>query len=121
MKKMSLMLMLLAGLTGVGMAQAPPPGKKTVTINTPGVYCDQCKTIIENYMSHEDGILKFTVDVKKKQATVTFMPDRTNIEDIKTDIANCGFDADDITAEPDSYKRLPPCCKKPDSTSVPKP
>jgi hypothetical protein len=42
------------------------------------------------------------------------MADRTNVENIKTDIANCGYDADDVTAEPDSYKRLPTCCKKPE-------
>ncbi len=31
---------------------------------------------------------------------------------IQTAIANAGFDADTITAEPDSYKILPPPCKK---------
>jgi hypothetical protein len=35
-----------------------------------------------------------------------------DIEEIKTAIANSGFDADDIPANEDSYKRLPITCKK---------
>jgi hypothetical protein len=43
---------------------------------------------------------------------VKYLTDRTNIEEIKTAIANNGFDADDIPANEDSYKRLPITCKK---------
>ena len=38
----------------------------------------------------------------------------SNPENIKALIANVGYDADDVTAEPDAYKRLPTCCKKPE-------
>jgi len=112
MKKIQLMMLLLAGFAGAAVAQQK--GKATVVIKTPTVQCDQCKTRIENYMSHEEGILKTVVDFKKKTTTVTYMTDRTNVENIKALIANCGYDADDVTAEPDAYKRLPTCCKKPE-------
>ena len=36
---------------------------------------------------------------------------RTNIENIKTALANLGYDADDVTADPDAYKRLPITCQ----------
>jgi mercuric ion binding protein len=111
MKKVQFLLALLIGLTGSAFAQTA--AKKTATINTPTVQCEKCKARIENYMSHEDGIVKINVDYKKKITTVTFIPDRTNIENIKAMIANVGYDADDVTAEPDAYKRLPTCCKKP--------
>jgi len=116
MKKIQLVFLLLIGLTGVTMAQAPvgSSSKKIVVIKTPTVQCQECKDRIEKYMSHEEGILKVDVDYKKKITTVTFLTDRTNIENVKTLIANCGYDADDVTAEPDSYKRLPTCCKKPE-------
>jgi mercuric ion binding protein len=117
MKKIQLVLLLLIGFTGMTMAQAPAPGtstKRIVVIKTPTVQCQECKDRIEKYMSHEEGIMKVDVDFKKKIATVTYMADRTNVENIKTLIANCGYDADDVTAEPDSYKRLPTCCKKPE-------
>jgi mercuric ion binding protein len=112
MKKIQLMFLLLVGFAGASVAQQK--GKLTVVIKTPTVQCEQCKTRIENYMSHEEGILKCVVDYKRKTTTVTYMTERTNVENIKALIANVGYDADDVTAEPDAYKRLPTCCKKPE-------
>ena len=112
MKKIHLLLFALIGLIGTAAAQTP--ARLTATIKTPTVQCEKCKARIENYMSHEAGIVKINVDYKRKTTTVTYLTDRTNIENIKAMIANVGYDADDVTAEPDAYKRLPPCCKKPD-------
>ena len=117
MKKVKFLLALLIGLAGSAFAQTA--AKTTATIKTPTVQCEKCKARIENYMSHEDGIVKINVDYKKKITTVTFIPDRTNIENIKAMIANVGYDADDVTAEPDAYKRLPTCCKKPADGGAP--
>lgn len=117
MKRFKFLLALLIGVAGTASAQLPP--QMTATIKTPTVQCDKCKDRIENYMKHEDGVVKINVDYKKKTTTVTWRTDRTNIENIKTAIANVGYDADDVTAEPDSYKRLPPCCKKPEDGGGP--
>jgi copper chaperone CopZ len=119
MKQLQLTMLLLTGFVAGAMAQQK--GKATVVIKTPTVQCEMCKTRIENYMSHEEGIVKVNVDYKKKTTTVTYLTDRTNVENIKALIANCGYDADDVTAEPDAYKRLPTCCKKPeDGGGMPK-
>ncbi|HWK08229.1 MAG TPA: cation transporter [Puia sp.] len=112
MKKLQFILLFLITFTGVSMAQQKT--SLTVTIKTPTVQCQECKGRIEKYLSHEEGIQKVNVDFKKKTTTVTYLTDRTNVENIKTLIANVGYDADDVTAEPDSYKRLPTCCKKPE-------
>jgi mercuric ion binding protein len=112
MKKLQLVLLLWIGFAGLVSAQQKTA--LTATIKTPTVQCQECKDRIERYMRHEEGIVKFTVDFKKKTATVTYLTDRTNIENIKALIANVGYDADDVTAEPDAYKRLPICCKKPE-------
>lgn len=115
MKQLSFFLVALIGFAGSAAAQInPAKGVQTVVINTPTVQCQECKDRIEKYLSHEEGILKVEVDYKKKTTKVKFLADRTNVENIKTLIANAGYDADDITAEPDSYKRLPICCKKPE-------
>ncbi len=86
---------------------------RKVVISTPTVQCDMCKKRIENYVSREEGVKSVVVDFKKKITTVTFLPERINIEEIKTAIANVGYDADNISAEIDTYNRLPKCCKKP--------
>jgi periplasmic mercuric ion binding protein len=118
MKKLQFLFLFLIGFAGVSMAQQK--AQLTATIKTPTVQCQQCKDRIERYMSHEEGILKVNVDYKKKTTTVVYLTDRTNIENIKALIANVGYDADDVTAEPDAYKRLPNCCKKPAEGTTPK-
>ena len=109
MKSISLTLVSFFAFIAMGFAQS-----QKVEIKTPGVQCEMCKTKIENYlMKREPGITAVKVDIKKKTTTVTFLKDRNNIEQVKTAIANAGYDADDVTAEEDAYKRLPKCCKKP--------
>lgn len=83
-----------------------------VQIQTPQAQCIECKTRIEQFLKTEEGIAKVVVDIKKKITTVTFLSDRTNIENIKTALNNIGFDADNLTAESEQYKRLPLCCKR---------
>ncbi|MEC5146211.1 heavy-metal-associated domain-containing protein [Chitinophaga sp. 212800010-3] len=107
------MLFLLAG-TGMAMAQQKQKSIETVKISTPTVQCESCKNRIERYMTHEEGVQSVKVDVKKHLTTVKYWTDRTNVENIKTGIANAGYDADNVTANPDSYAKLPTCCKKPE-------
>lgn len=112
MKKMLFLVTMICGLAWSANAQQKKP--VTVKIATPTVQCDNCKKKIENFMKHEEGITKVNVDYKKKITTVTYLGDRTNIENVKTGIANAGYDADDVKANDDSYKKLPTCCKKPE-------
>ena len=87
---------------------------ETVTLSVPTVQCEQCKDKIEKYLTREDGIQTVKVDYKKKTCKVTYLWDRTTTENIKTAIANVGYDAGDVTADPEAYKKLPTCCKKPE-------
>ena len=84
----------------------------TVKIQTPGIQCEECKKRVEDYLKYEDGILKVVVNPKSKYVSVTYLADRTNIENIKTAIANVGYDADDVKADEDAYKKLPKTCKR---------
>lgn len=113
MKQIILIVVALFGVIVTGFSQTKVVDK--AVIKTPGVHCDMSKTRIENYLKRHDGLRSVTVDVKRKTTTVTWLTSRTNIQNIKTDIANAGFDADDVTAEPDAYNMLPKCCKKPEA------
>lgn len=99
-------------LFSVVAASAQTKAEMTAKIKTPTVQCDMCKETIETYLKRYDGVLTVNVNVKKKETTVKYLTNRTNLENIKTAIANAGYDADDIAANPDSYKSLPKCCKK---------
>ena len=113
MKKLFALTLGLLGFTLVMFGQTKK-AIQTVTIKTPTVQCESCKKRIESYMLREDGIQKVNVDYKKKVTKVTYVAERTNPENIKTAIANVGYDADDVTANEDSYAKLPKCCKKPE-------
>lgn len=102
-------------------------------ISSPSIQCDMCKSRIEEYLKRIDGVTFVNVAPKKKEITVKFLSDRTNLEMIKTSIANAGYDVAkpstnntkpleiEIAANPDSYKLLPKCCKKPeDGGGMPK-
>lgn len=112
MKKLLFLAIAIMGITTFASAQAQKKGVQTVTIQTPTVQCESCKKRIEEYLKREDGIQKSNVDFKKHVTKVTFVAERTNVENIKAAIANAGYDADDVKADEEAYKRLPKCCKK---------
>lgn len=118
MKTILLSLLLITAFTGSSFAQTKAVQK--AVIQTPGVQTEGCKTRVENYLKREDGVASVKADYRRHAVTVVYYTDRTNIENIKTAIANLGFDADDITADPDVFKRLPPECqhvKQPNPTN----
>jgi copper chaperone CopZ len=116
MKKILWMTMIANCFFLLSRAQQPvrKGALETATISVPTVQCEQCKDRIERYMSREDGIQMVKVDYKHHTCKVTYIWDRTTIENIKTAIANIGYDAGDVAADPEAYKKLPTCCKKPE-------
>ncbi len=109
---MALLVMVSAGFSQIKVSDK-------AVIKTPSIQCDKCRETIEFYVGHEYGVTSVKVDLKKKIITVTWLTDRTTLENIKTAIANLGYDADDIEADEFAYKHLPKECKKP--VEIPKP
>ncbi|MDX2047242.1 MAG: heavy metal-associated domain-containing protein [Chitinophagaceae bacterium] len=118
MKKISFLILFISALGIAATAQQKKP--VTVRISTPGVQCESCKQRIEDYLKYEDGITKVMVNFRQHVVTVTYMADRTNIENIKTAIANVGYDADDVKADEEAYKKLPKICKRTEDGGHPK-
>ena len=116
MKKLILSLVALC-IIAIG-ASAQQKAMLTTKISTPTVQCDMCKKTIEELLKRYDGVLSVNVklnkDSTKRETTVKYLTDRINEETIKAAIANAGYDANEIAANPESYKALPKCCKKPE-------
>lgn len=110
MKRVLLLITFVVALLNANAQQKKPV---TVRVSTPTVQCEMCKKTIEEYLKYEEGVTNIVVDYKQKIAKVTYLVDRTNLENIKTAIANAGYDAEDVKADPDAYNKLPKCCKKP--------
>ncbi len=109
MKKLFFLLAIASSIT----VTAQTKSVLTAKIATPTVQCEMCKGKIETYLNRYDGIVSINVNVKRKETAVKYVTDRINEEEIKTAIANAGYDAGDVPANEESYKRLPKCCKKP--------
>jgi hypothetical protein len=123
MKKIFLLAVVLASFCTENFAQNRKP--EWATIKTPSVRCWECKKRLEDYMAREvaqteAGIIKMQINLLSGTTRVQYWPDRVNLGYIQTAFANAGFDADEIKAEPDSYKMLPPACKRVEEGGGPK-
>ena len=119
-KKIFFSIITVIGLSIAGFSQTK--ALVQATIKTPTALCQGCKERIEAYLKRYDGVTEINVNFRKGETKVKYHTDRTDIEQIKTAIANAGYDADDIPATEDMYKRLPKSCKKPeDGGGHPKP
>jgi len=90
---------------------------KTVVIKTT-IYCSHCLQCgscgpnISERITKENGIEKVSIDPKANTITVTYDPDKTNVDAIRTAINAAGYDADDKKAPAESVAKLDGCCKK---------
>ncbi|MEP6465113.1 MAG: hypothetical protein ABJB05_02355 [Parafilimonas sp.] len=107
--------LIFATTTHAQVMQAKP---QWASIKVPQLKCWECQQRLDQYLTREKGpntdagILQWKDDLRNGILKIQFLPDRITLDYIRTAIANAGFDADTVTAEPDSYKRLPPPCKK---------
>ena len=99
-------------------AQVMQAKAQWLSIKVPQLKCWECEQNLNNYLVREKGpntdagIIQWKADLRNGILKIQFFPDRINADYIRTAIANAGYDADTVTAEPDSYKRLPNACKK---------
>jgi|SRR6185369_383472 len=82
----------------------------TARIQTSAI-CEQCKDRIENDLSFEKGIKSSSLDLKTKIVTVVYNPTKTDVQKIREAITKIGYDADTLTTDPMSYRKLPACCR----------
>lgn len=107
-------------------AQVMQAKQAWATISVPQLKCWECKERLNNYLLRERGsngdagILKWTINMNNATLRIQYVPDRMSLDYIRTAINNAGFDADTTTATEDSYKMLPPICKRIDDGGGPK-
>ncbi len=110
---------LIVALSSVKInAQVMAAKAKTVVIKSANLRCWVCKEKLEEYLVRENednmqsGMLKRTYNLMAGEVRVQYLSDRVSVDAIKTALNNAGFDADSTLATPESYKLLPPICKR---------
>ncbi|MCB0726606.1 MAG: heavy-metal-associated domain-containing protein [Ignavibacteriae bacterium] len=86
---------------------------KTITIKLNSMQCDMCVEKVTEAINSVEGVEKVSVDLDKKNATVTFNSDVTSKKAIEKAITSAGYDANNKKADPEAYDNLSGCCKKP--------
>jgi len=84
--------------------------KKTETFGVSG-NCGMCKKTIESAVKKDKAIISAKWNETTKKLTVTYDPEKINIDKIHQLVANAGYDTDKIEAKDEVYNSLPGCCK----------
>lgn len=101
-------------ISGLGYFGASAQAKKdlmTLRVQT-SVECQMCQKRIVDYFRKEPGVQYVNVNYHNKIVTIRYMPSQIDSSYILTDIANLGYDANGVKANPEFYDKLPDCCKK---------
>lgn len=116
--KYILLFLLTVFLSVTLHAQVMQSKPQWATISVPQLKCWECKQRLENYLTREKGpqgdagIIRWTSNMNSGTIRIQFVPDRISLDYLRIVIANAGFDADTVKATEDSYKVLPPLCKR---------
>lgn len=117
MKKVLISIFLFAWASSA-KSQVMQQKAQWATISVPQLKCWTCKEKLEQYLLREKGpngdagIVKWTIAMNTGTLKIQYVPDRITLDYIRVAINNAGFDADSTKAEPESYKMLPPLCKR---------
>jgi Cu+-exporting ATPase len=65
--------------------------KKQTTLHITGMTCAACATRIEKGLNRMEGVAKANVNLALEQATVTFDPEVTNLQDLRDKIGSLGY------------------------------
>lgn len=79
----------LINLAFISIAQAAE--SKTVTLDIPSMTCGICPITIREALKKVKGVTEAKTNFSTRTATVTFDPDKTNIESLTKATANSGY------------------------------
>ncbi len=88
-KLVVLLFLVITALPLVSLAAAP----QTVVLDVPGMTCQFCPITIRKALEKVDGVIEAKVVFENKTATVTFDPDKTNVEALIKATTNAGYPA----------------------------
>ncbi len=86
-KVVVLLFFLVSALPLASLAAAP----QTVVLDVPGMTCQFCPITIRKALEKVDGVIEAKVVFETKTATVTFDPDKTNVEALIKATTDAGY------------------------------
>ena len=104
-KLLTFLIVVLMGMT----VFAQKAETQTITIQTNGT-CEHCKKVMMENVPQWKGVEKCSYDLKTAKLTITYQPQKTSPETLRTAISQLGYDADNVKADAEARAKLPSCC-----------
>ena len=82
-------------------------------INIPTAQCGMCVARLDNALNGVDGILKYKVELGNLKVKVKYDNNKISLQQIEQIISKSGYQANDVSADPEAYKKLDMCCRLP--------
>lgn len=74
--------------------------------------CATCAPNIYNYVTEDNGVRKFALDIKANKIFVMYDSGKTSPERIRKAICDSGYDADNYKAKLAAVIKLRSCCRR---------
>ena len=85
------MRMLLAAGSLIVIASTAWSSPKTVSLSVPTMDCPACPITVKQALTNVPGVTWAEVSFEKRQATVTFDDEKTNVEALTRATTNAGY------------------------------
>ena len=113
MKKYVILLMLSIGSISMNaLGQVDTLQVKTNTYCNHCAVCGSCGERMETELPFVKGIKLATYNEENMSITIIYNSKKITPLEIRKEVANLGFDADDVPANQEAYNKLDNCCKK---------
>ncbi len=106
MKKIFLIALCFIAFLNVDTIQAQ---NTTVVLHVPGS-CEMCKKRIETAVDVK-GVKAADYNLEKKELELTYNPAKVQLDFLKNEILQAGYDVDSLRAPDEAYKKLDHCCQ----------
>ena len=107
-------IIMIAGLVGCSAIISRDMSNHSLKeINIPTAQCGMCVARIDKALNGVDGILKYKVELDDLKVKVKYDNNKISLQKIEQLISKTGYQANDVSADPEAYKKLAICCRLP--------
>lgn len=108
--KWKILILAVFGTGLMATGQTKPPKYQVVVIQT-SAECGDCEKRIEESLNYTKGVKYAELDLTTMKVTIKFRTANITVEQLKKQLSELGYQADEVPANPEAYEKLPACCK----------
>ena len=91
---------ILMMMTALLLAFGGKDLREVVLTPTPVMHCESCEKTIKGNMRFEKGVVKIETDREQQTVTITYDPEKTNVETLQAAMKKIGRDTQVVSDKP---------------------